>query len=857
MRKILLFIGAITSFYGSAQIDVNQTNHVYTQDFNGLASTGTTNNYSTLPSGWVALETGSNADDIYRASDGYYSGGDLYSLGTIGSTERALGSVGSGSNPQVYFACQFVNQTTTTINSVEINFNGELWRVGNPTRSTGPDTLRFSYGINPTSIDNNAAFTYESSMFFVSPAAPTATANTEADGNLAANQTSLSGVLNINLAPQDTLWLRWRDDNSSSYDDALGVDDLTVEFSAQPTVNTQLFNQFELMNTYYDEDFDGLQHEYSGNSDFSTLPNGWYAYEEGGNANQEYTVSYGEFGGGNLYSFGDSASTERALGSIGSGSVYKSHIGTAYINTTSNVIENVEVSFTGEMWRQGRPARTTGPDTLHFSYAVNADGIDQGNYQDLSLLNFFSPVIDGILQSPMDGNAIDNKTELLAVIGNLSLQPMDTLWVRWTDFNSSSYDDGLAIDDFSIAAITTANILNVEFLNSSTTFNEDDGIVDVPLVIHNKNNFLSQVEVRIMDEGNVNLSNDIDIVESTISFPLTGTDSIANFQFNILNSEPFEGQEYFVLEITNPANAFLGTNIYDTIYIDNYDYPLLPIADLKNIDNDGVATGMGMNVQINGVVHGINYNTIGGVDFYVLENGKGINVYSMDPNQNYIPNEGDEVNVWGRISQFRGLIRLDQLDSIAMVSSNNTLETPNDLTVISESNEGEYAKIESLQLVPAISVWPTNQVVYAENINTGDTVALFVGGNSDLAQTSAPEGVFSAVGIGSQYASSTDAPFEDGYRLMLVNKKDVSVLNLKDEMSLQLNVYPNPANDQISIDGITTQVTLSIYALDGREVLTKTHFPNEKLNISNLEAASYILKVVLDDTVFTTTLIKQ
>ncbi|WP_107039556.1 T9SS type A sorting domain-containing protein [Brumimicrobium mesophilum] len=857
MRKILLLVSALTAASGFSQIDINQNNQVYTQDFDGLSNTGTTNDYSTLPVGWSALEVGSSANTIYRASDGYYSGGDLYSYGTINSTDRALGTIGSGSNSQVYFATAFVNQTSGVLNSVDLSFDAELWRIGNPARSTGPDTLRFAYAVNPLAIDDNAAFTDVSSLYFISPADPTGPTNIEADGNLPANRSTITGVLNVNIAPQDTLWIRWRDDNSSSYDDGMGVDNLSVEFSTQNTGNTSMYNVIAAMDTYYTEDFDGMVNEYSGISDFSTLPNGWHAHEEGGNANQEYNISYGEYGGGNLYSYGDSASTERAFGSVGSGSLTVSHRGVAYINTTSTVVENVEISFTGEMWRQGRPDRTTGPDTLHFSYAVNANDIAQGNYQDLELLSFYSPVTNGTLNSSMDGNAIENKTDVLSVIGNLNLQPMDTLWVRWTDYNSSSYDDGLAIDDFSIAAISTASILNVEFANSSTTFNENDGIVSVPLYVHNKNNFLTQVEVKIVDAGNTDLATDLDIVESVVTFPITGIDSIAYFQFNIVNSEPFEGQEYFVLEVSNPNNAFLGTNIYDTIYINNYDYPLLPISTLKGVDAAGVADDMGLNVHINGVVHGVNYNSLGGIDFYVLEDESGMNVYSMDPAESYVPTEGDEVNVWGKISQFRGLIRMEQLDSIEMVSSANGLETPSNFESVNENTEGMYIQLDSLQLIPAISVWPTNQNVFAKNLATGDTVELFIGANTDLAQTIAPQAMFSVVGIGSQYASSAYVPFIDGYRLMLVGKSNLSVLSLENEIDLKLALYPNPANSQISFRGLNHVSEVKIYSLDGRKVMSKEIQPNETMNIDSLENSTYILRLNNQEGVFTTTLIKQ
>jgi len=857
MNRILLLVSALTSGLAFSQIDITQVNQVYTQDFDGLSNTGVTNDYSTLPQGWKALETGSSANSIYRASDGYYSGGDLYSYGSVNATDRALGTIGSGSNPIVYFSCYFVNQTSDVINTVDISFDAELWRVGNPTRSTGPDTLRFAYGVNATSINDNASFTEESGLFFVSPADPNGTPNIEADGNLPANRQTLSHILNVNVAPLDTIWFRWRDDNSSSYDDGMGVDNLSLQFSSQNGVNTSIYNVLSVMDTYYTENFDGMTSLIGANSDFSTLPSGWFAHEEGGNANSNYNISYGEYGGGNLYSYGDSASTDRAFGSVGSGSLYLSHRGVAYINTSNSVMENVEVNYTGEMWRQGRPGRSTGPDTLHFAYAVNADGIANGNYQNYDFLNFFSPVVDGVLNTPRDGNAPVNKTAVTGVIGNLNLQPMDTLWLRWTDYNSTSYDDGLAIDDFSIAAINTANVLNVEFVNSSTLFSEADGIVQVPLVVHNKNNFVTQVGVSIANMGTVNFMNDVNLVESMVTFPTNGTDSIAYFQFNILNSEPFENQEYFVLELSNPNNAFLGNNIYDTIYIDNYAYPSVAIADLQNEDANGVSVDMGSNVLIEGVVHGVNYNALGGIDFYVLENGSGLNVYSMNADLVYQPEEGDAVKVWGQMSQFRGLSRMENIDSIQMLSSQNSLENPLSVESLSENTEGKYLSIDSLKLLPAIALWPSNQVVYAKNLETGDTLEIFVSSNTDLAQEVATQDAFSIVGIGSQYANSTLAPFSDGYRLMLVSKNNMGFSAVNKAEAVQLVMYPNPAVNKIQFKGLKGSAAIQITSLTGSVVIEKQMEGNQLLNLNELAPATYIVHVFTEKGVFTNTLIKQ
>ncbi|HXD83957.1 MAG TPA: hypothetical protein VN599_05940, partial [Rudaea sp.] len=64
------------------------------QTFDSLAPTGTG---STLPSGWYFTETGTNANGTYTAGDGSINAGDTYAFGSGTSSDRALGTLRSGS----------------------------------------------------------------------------------------------------------------------------------------------------------------------------------------------------------------------------------------------------------------------------------------------------------------------------------------------------------------------------------------------------------------------------------------------------------------------------------------------------------------------------------------------------------------------------------------------------------------------------------------------------------------------------------------------------------------------------------------------------------------------------------------
>ncbi|HWI20654.1 MAG TPA: DNA/RNA non-specific endonuclease [Vicinamibacterales bacterium] len=195
--------------------------------------------------------------------------------------------------------------------------------------------------------------------------------------------------------------------------------------------------------------------------DFDTLaptnispntPTGWGFLEAGTNANTTYTAGTGSGNSGDTYSFGTAGSTERALGSLLSGSVTPT-LGAQFKNETGGTVTSLTITYTGEQWRLGAlfSSGTTprGPDRLDFQYSTNATSLAAGTYVDVNALDFVSPVT-GPTVGALNGNAAANRTTLTATISGLSIPNGGTFWIRWLDFNVANSDDGLAIDDFSM-----------------------------------------------------------------------------------------------------------------------------------------------------------------------------------------------------------------------------------------------------------------------------------------------------------------------------------------------------------------------------------------------------------------------
>jgi len=192
------------------------------------------------------------------------------------------------------------------------------------------------------------------------------------------------------------------------------------------------------------QDFDSL----ASSATSSALPAGWHLAETGTNANTEYRAGDGTAISGDTYSFGTGTSSERALGTLLSGSL-TSRIGAQLRNDSGQALSEIAVAYSGEQWRLGTAGRA---DSLKFEYSANATSLTDAaaTWVAVSALDLVAPVTTGT-PGALDGNAAANRVAVSASISGLNLAANGTLWVRWTDINASSNDDGLAIDNISFA----------------------------------------------------------------------------------------------------------------------------------------------------------------------------------------------------------------------------------------------------------------------------------------------------------------------------------------------------------------------------------------------------------------------
>lgn len=223
------------------------SNPVYTQNFNTL-DTSSSLNSSNLPTGWSIIEIGLSTplaaavNNQYKGSIGNTLTGDTYSLGSSNSSERAIGSLASGSIVS-HYGIKFTNNTGAVITSLNISFKGEQWRIGSTSQHI--DSLFFAYSTTANNVNDTAASTnwnIVNTLLFQS-IIQTATGVGALDGNLSANSTLISGILPITIPVGGSIVIKWIDRKISGSNDILSVDDLSITFTTSGS-GTTVYNPF-------------------------------------------------------------------------------------------------------------------------------------------------------------------------------------------------------------------------------------------------------------------------------------------------------------------------------------------------------------------------------------------------------------------------------------------------------------------------------------------------------------------------------------------------------------------------------------------------------------------------------------
>lgn len=205
--------------------------------------------------------------------------------------------------------------------------------------------------------------------------------------------------------------------------------------------------------------------------DNSTIAN-WYSQRTG--TGTSYALDAGGSTGGNLYSYGVNAASDRALGSLGSGNAAAGSFahGVLLRNTSGVTITSITVTYTLEQWRNSAAAA----QAISFYYKTSSSPITSLNpnsnstWTAVSALNLSSPVTNGTAGALVGNNTANKITANNISIPTLSLANNDYIMLKWDDPDHSGSDHGLAIDDVTINwTVTVATPTTTAISPSSAT----------------------------------------------------------------------------------------------------------------------------------------------------------------------------------------------------------------------------------------------------------------------------------------------------------------------------------------------------------------------------------------------------
>ena len=236
MSSKFLVAAAALSAAVSAQAAVSVTSAAfnYSQSFDSLAASGTLTfvNDSTLQ-GW-SLFRASGTSMTMTAGSGSSNAGGFYSFGTGTATDRALGSIASGSTGTIVYALALTNNSGSALDSFTLRYDGEQWRNGGVT-AVHSLTVQYGFGANYAT----AAWVTPPAGFDFASVVGTTTA-AAVDGNVAGKVANLGGTVTTNWAAGDTLWVRWTDIDNTGGDHGLAIDNVSfsVATAAVPEPGT-------------------------------------------------------------------------------------------------------------------------------------------------------------------------------------------------------------------------------------------------------------------------------------------------------------------------------------------------------------------------------------------------------------------------------------------------------------------------------------------------------------------------------------------------------------------------------------------------------------------------------------------
>lgn len=478
---------------------------------------------------------------------------------------------------------------------------------------------------------------------------------------------------------------------------------LTTEVSALATGSSGSGSVSIPAPTGVSENFDTLSNSASPST---ALPSGWYLTETGTGAAADgaYVVGTGSSNGGGAYSFGAAAATDRALGSLGSGSVTPIQYGAQFTNNTGSVITSVTISYMGEMWRRGTATAAAG-EGLTFAYSTDGTSLTTGTFTVVPSLNFNSPgdacsTAQGVATN---GNSATCRQLISATITGLIVPNGQTFWIRWTDVDTSGSDDGVAIDDFSLTATTSNVSINPTATGSASPNPVNPGQQTIlgGTITPGQN----------PTSASFTVSCDLTTIGGSATQSLAVTNTSFNFNATVGAATP-PNVYPLPCSVTDDQNRSTNFNISVAVLLPLNPTCGAPATAIHSVQGSGALSPLvGQTVDLEGIVVGAFQGTTQLNGFYLEEptetqdgdplTSEGIFVFATTP----AVNSGDRVRIRGTMAEFSSatgslVSRLTELGSTSnatVCSTGNLLPTPVTIT-LPVANVSDFERYEGMRV---------------------------------------------------------------------------------------------------------------------------------------------------------------
>jgi uncharacterized repeat protein (TIGR01451 family) len=474
------------------------------------------------------------------------------------------------------------------------------------------------------------------------------------------------------------------------------------------------------LGTPYTQSFDTLPASGSATwTNNSTIP-GWFHARTG--TGTTIIAGSGSSGTGGLYSFGTGTATERALGSVGSGGAAAGNMfwGVRLQNNTGSTITSLDITYTGEQWRQGGCSGagcTPAAQTIVFSYLVGSPTVtgSLAEFQSagvaVSALDFTSPN-PGATATPaaLDGNLAANQTTKSFSITGLNVPNGTEIMLRWSDPDHPNNDHGLSVDDFAVTPQGAAPNPPVVPTCPATVSTPSGTPTSAPVSATDANGTVTAATITGItpsDPGTITLINFV---------PAGGPGGTATATLDVSNATP-AGSYNVTIQWSNndgvPQTATCSVTV-------NVTAPVV-IAFIHDIQGNGTASPLvGQTVSARGIVTLLKSN-----GFFLQEE---LADYDADPNTSEgifvftssAPSVavGDDATVTGTVVEFNGLTEISPVSNVTINSAGNTLPAAITLTLADLPSSANFTqpqleKYESMRLVaPSLTTVAPNDTFF-------------------------------------------------------------------------------------------------------------------------------------------------